>query len=218
MKTSLLKSAKTIKLDKKSLVIRKLILKSIEKSKRGHIGSAFSIIEILRVLYDDILKINVNNLNYTKRHKFILSKGHGCLGLYAILYLKKIITLDELNSFCEFGSILGGHPEHYKTPGVEVSTGSLGHGLSIGFGMALASKIDKINNKIYVLLGDGELQEGSIWETALSAGSKKTDNLKIIIDYNKVQTFDYVKNVVNIEPLVDKWRSFWFQGVSSKWS
>lgn len=194
-----------------SINIRKLILDAIVTSKRGHISSAFSIVEILYVLYFKNLNISPSNINKLTRDRFILSKGHGCLALYAILYLKKFITLKQLNSFCEKDSILGGHPESHLIPGVEFSTGSLGHGFSVGVGMAISSKIKKMTNHTFILLGDGELQEGSIWEAALSCSNKNLDNICVIIDYNKLQTYDLISNITPLEPLKDKWRSFGFE-------
>ena len=193
-----------------SFQIRELILNSIIQSRRGHIGSALSIVEILYVLYFKHMNISKNNINNLKRDRFILSKGHGCLALYVILYLKNFINLKDLNSFCLENSLLGGHPESHLIPGVEFSTGSLGHGLSVAVGMAISSKLNNLKNQVYVLLGDGELQEGSIWEAAMSCNNKNLNNLNIIIDY-KLQTFDFVSNITPLEPIFDKWKSFGFE-------
>jgi len=198
-----------IKLDKRSKVLRKHVVKCLLGGGRGHVGSALSLIEILRVLYDSILKFNPKNPKDINRDRLILSKGHGCLALYAILADKKFFNLKALNNTSKLNSNLGGHPEP-KARGVEVSTGSLGHGLPIGTGMALAAKIYKKKHKVFVIVGDGEINEGSIWEAAMSAAKHKLNNLKVIIDYNKIQSYGFTKEVLDLEPLKDKWRSFGF--------
>ena len=200
---------KTIKLDNRSIYLRKIVLSCVSKKGRGHIGPALSMIEILRVLYDKILK-NKNG----KRDRFILSKGHGCLGLYSILYDKGLIKKKHLENFGTTKSILGGHPEHF-VPGVEFSTGALGHGYPIASGVAKALKLKKNNNFVYCLLGDGEINEGSIWEAALSVSKHKLNNLITMIDYNKMQSYDFNKNVLNLEPLAQKWKSFGFNVLDS---
>ena len=197
------------KLDKRSKDLRLKIVKMLEVNKRGHVGSALSIVEILRVLYDSFLKYDPKNQNSENRDRFILSKGHGCLSLYAILADKKFIKEEVLSTYGNFDSILGGHPEN-KVPGVEACTGSLGHGLPIGTGMALALKIKKKKSKVVVLVGDGEINEGSIWESLLCASKHKLSNLLLIVDYNKMQSYSFTKEVVNLEPLSDKFKSFNF--------
>lgn len=197
------------KLDNRSKELRKIIINTMECGGRGHLGSAFSIVEILRVLYDDVLKYDVKNLQFKERDRFILSKGHGCLALYTILAEKGFFPKSELTKFCKSNSILGGHPEH-KIPGVEVSTGSLGHGLPYGIGFALNSIYEKLNYLTFVLIGDGESNEGSIWEGALCAGKHKLSNLTVLIDYNKYMSYGPVSEVQDLEPLADKWRSFGF--------
>lgn len=194
-----------IKLDKKSKYLRQLVLSCLLKKGRGHIGSAFSMIEILRVLYEKILKSNKK-----KRDRFILSKGHGCLALYAILFDQGILKKKYLNEFGTMNSILGGHPEH-MVPGIEFSTGALGHGFPIASGVAKALKLKKSNELVYCLLGDGEINEGSIWETALSVNKHNLNNLITMIDYNKMQSYDFNKYVLDLEPLTDKWKSFGFK-------
>jgi transketolase len=197
-------------LDERSKYLRKLIVQALEAGGRGHLGSSVSMLEVLRVLYDSILKYDCSNLHWEDRDRFILSKGHGCLGLYAILADKKFFDLQHLNTFCKFDSILGGHPERGKIPGVEASTGALGHGLPIGVGMAIAAKLKNKTHKIIVLTGDGEINEGSVWEAALSAGKHKLSNLTVLVDYNKIQSYGFTKEVLDLEPLVDKWKSFNF--------
>lgn len=210
--SELLVASKEIKLDERSKYLRKLILLALEGGKRGHIGSSMSLVEIIRVLYDSILKYDVTNLQSPARDRFILSKGHGCLALYALLADKKFISDDDLKKFCHFHAMLGGHPDS-KIPGVEVSTGSLGHGLSIAVGMAIAAKMQKKMHRIFVIMGDGELNEGSVWEGALCAAKHKLDNLVVIVDRNHLQSYDNSDVVLNLEPLVDKWKSFGFSAV-----
>src|SRR3990167_2922356 len=163
-------------LDERSIYLRKLVARGLAGGGRGHLGSAMSLIEILRVLYDEVLRFQPRNPAWKNRDRCILSKGHGCLGLYAILADKDYFQLEALDTFCKRDSILGGHPEAGKIPGVEASTGSLGHGMSIGIGMALAARIEKRDSRVFVIVGDGEINEGSVWEAALSAGKHCLDN------------------------------------------
>ncbi len=178
--------------------IRKNILKLSYKAKSSHIGSCLSIVEILAVLYHNILK---------KKDRFILSKGHAALALYCTLYQKKYISFKTLNSFGSNKTILMNHVSH-KVNGVEFSTGSLGHGLPVAIGKAIKFKINKEKNKVYVLMSDGEINEGTTWEGLLFASHHKLDNLNIIIDYNKIQSMDFINKVINIEPLKSKFLSF----------
>ena len=203
-------AAQKIILDDRSKYLRSLVVKSLLGAGRGHMGSAMSIIEILRVCYDSYIKHFPNDASNDSRDRLILSKGHGCLGLYALLADKGYFSISELDSVGSFNSILGGHPEHYKIPGVEASTGALGHGLSIGVGIAKALKMKKKNNKVIVLVGDGEINEGSIWEAAMSASKHNLNNLTVLIDYNKIQSYGFTSDVVDLEPLVEKWNSFGF--------
>ncbi len=210
MKIDYPNEALKIKLDEKSKSLRKLCVETLESGKRAHLGSAMSILEILSVSYYEFLNISPKNFDDINRDRFILSKGHGCLALYVILADLGFFDKSYLKKFCHPDSILGGHPEYKKINGVEASTGALGHGLPIGIGMAISAKINKINNKILVLLGDGEQNEGSIWESALSASKHQLDNLVVLIDYNKIQSYGFVKEVLNLEPLSNKWESFGF--------
>lgn len=197
-------------LDERSKELRRLIIRMIEQGRRGHVGPAGSIVEILRVLYDHWLKVKPAEPQWEDRDRFILSKGHGCLALYAVLADKGFFAMSELDSFCSQESTLGGHPEH-RVPGVEASTGALGHGLSIGVGMALAAKINKKNHRVAVVVGDGEINEGAIWEAAMSAAKHKLSNLTVFIDYNKLQSYGPTRIVLDLEPLVEKWRAFGFE-------
>jgi Transketolase, N-terminal subunit len=197
-------------LDERAIYLRKLVVRGLAGGGRGHLGPAMSLIEILRVLYDDVLRFQPQNPAWKDRDRCILSKGHGCLGLYAILADKGYFPLETLDTFCKRDSILGGHPEAGKIPGVEASTGSLGHGMSIGIGMALAARIEKRDSRVFVIVGDGEINEGSVWEAALSAGKHGLDNFTVLVDYNKIQASGPTKDVQDLEPLLDKWRSFGF--------
>ena len=171
-------------IDQKSKSLRRTIVRVFELCGRGHVGATFSLIEILRVLYDDILKYDAKNPHWHLRDRCILSKGHGCLALYAVLCEKGFFPEEEMWNFCKPLGLLGGHPEH-RIPGVEASTGSLGHGLPIGVGMALNAKIDKADYRTFVVVGDGECQEGSVWEAAMAASKHQLGNLTVIVDYNK---------------------------------
>jgi len=211
MNKKFLKKVLETKIDKRSKHLRSLVVRSLLGGGRGHMGSAMSLIEILRVLYDDIINFNPKNPKSPNRDRVILSKGHGCLALYSILVDKRFFKASELDRTSTLNSILGGHPESIKVPGVEASTGALGHGLSIGVGMALAAKLRKEKHNIYVIVGDGEINEGSIWEAALAASKHKLNNLKVLIDYNKIQSYGFVNKVLNLEPLKKKWQSFGFE-------
>jgi transketolase len=197
-------------LDERSRHLRRLILRGLEKGGRGHIGPSLSLVEIIRVLYDDFLRHDPARPHWRERDRFILSKGHGCLALYAVLADRGFFDPAELDRFCRFDSILGGHPETI-VPGVEACTGALGHGLSIGLGMALAARMSGRDSKVYVLLGDGEINEGSVWEAAACADKHRLSNLTAIIDYNKIQSAGSVFEIQNMEPLADKWTSFGFR-------
>ncbi|MCG8524777.1 MAG: transketolase [Opitutales bacterium] len=196
-------------LDKRSKALRKEMLKMLLAGKRGHLASALSLVEIFRVLYDDILTFNPKEPKWPGRDRCILSKGHGCMALYAILADKGYFPRQELKKFCTMDSLFGGHPEIF-IPGVEASTGSLGHGLSIGLGQALASRMDGRKPKVFVIVGDGEINEGSVWEAALSASKHKVEELTVIIDYNKQQSYSSTDEICPLEPLADKWRAFGF--------
>lgn len=197
-------------LDERSLHLRRLMVRMLRGGGRGHIGSTLSLIEILRVLYDDVLRFDAKNPRWKERDRCVLSKGHGCIALFAILADKGFFPEDEMDKFCRTDGILGGHPEYGKVPGVEASTGALGHGLSIAIGMALAARMQKRDSRIFALMGDGEINEGSVWEAAMCAGKHKLDNLTAIVDYNKIQSAGFTSEIQDLEPLADKWRSFNF--------
>ena len=196
-------------LDKRSLNLRQKIVRTMESSRRGHLGTAFSVVEILRVLYDDVLKFDPTDPNWLERDRCLLSKGHGCLALYVLLAEKGFFPEEDLSTFCQSGSMLGGHPDH-RTPGVEASTGSLGHGLPIGLGFALNAKYERSSVRTFVVIGDGESNEGSVWEAAMCAGKHKLDNLTVLVDYNKHQSYSSTYEVQDLEPIAAKWEAFGF--------
>lgn len=172
-------------------------------------GAAFSMTDIISVLYfDNVLKYDAKNPDWEDRDKFILSKGHACYALYAVLAKAGYFPEEELWHVGKPGSRFGGHPKMHDIPGVEASTGALGHGLSFAIGIAYANKVDKRDSHVYVVLGDGECQEGSIWEGALSAPTLELDNMTVIVDHNKLQAMDELENIVHMKPFADKWRAF----------
>ena len=197
-------------LDERSLYLRRLVVRALAGGGRGHVGSSLSLIEIMRVLYDDILSYRPLEPQWSDRDRCILSKGHGCLALYVILADKGFFPFEELDRFCRQESILGGHPEAGKVPGVEASTGALGHGLAIGVGRAIAMRHQGRSSRVFVTMGDGELDEGSVWEAALAASKHRLSNLIALIDYNKIQSAGRTSEILDLEPLADKWRSFGF--------
>lgn len=187
--------------------IREKTLKMVSKANASHIGSCLSTADILAILYSRILNVDPDNPNLPSRDRLILSKGHSAAILYATLAECGFFPKEWLDNYCQDGSPLTGHISHH-VPGVEVSTGSLGHGLPIGCGMALVGKRMKQCYRVFVILSDGELDEGSNWEPILFAPHHQLDNLVVIVDYNKIQSFGTVKEVLDLEPLVDKWKAF----------
>jgi len=190
------------------LAIKKDIIKMIYQAQSGHPGGSLSCANIIYLLYNNIMKINRENPQWSERDIFILSKGHAAPALYAVLSKIGFIKRDELFTLRDFGSNLQGHPVKNPKFGIEVSTGSLGMGLSIGVGCALAAKLDNKPKNVYVLLGDGELDEGAIWEAALAGSHYKLDNLIAIVDRNGIQIDGYTEEIMGLEPLADKWKAF----------
>lgn len=188
--------------------IRKDILRMLFETKSSHIGSCFSMVEILTALYFKILKINPENSGDPDRDRFILSKGHGVPALYPTLAKRGFMDKKTLEGFSKDGGTLGQHPDRDIYKGIEVTSGSLGHGLSIGAGMALAGKHDKKDYRVFVYLGDGELHEGSNWEAIMFSPQHKLDNLIAIIDYNKLQAIGRGEEIINLKPLKEKWEAF----------
>ena len=190
------------------LRIRHHVLRMTHRAQSAHVGTSLSMADLLAVLYGCVLKVDPTQPDWPERDRFILSKGHGCAGLYAVLAELGFFPLTWLDDFCRDGSRLAGHITHHGVPGVEVSTGSLGHGLPMGCGLALASKRDGQPYRVYTLLSDGECDEGSNWEAALFAAHHALDNLIAIVDYNKIQSLGTVQEVLKLEPLAAKWEAF----------
>ena len=198
-----------VPLDERSRHLRRQIVRVLEGGGRGHIGTSLSLVEMLRVLFDSVLRYDAKNPKWPGRDRFILSKGHGCITLYVLLQEKGYFPEEELWKFCRFDGILGGHPDP-KVPGIEVSTGSLGHGLPVAVGMAVAAKRRGDKHRVIAVLGDGECNEGSVWEAAMSAAKHRLDNLVAIVDYNKHQSYGSTYEVLDLEPFAAKWEAFGF--------
>lgn len=199
--------------DSKSLedharVIRRHIVKMIAKAGSGHPGSSLSAVDLLVALFYNKLRHNPQLPKWPDRDRFILSKGHGCPALYAVLAEQGYFSVDKLGTLRQFGSMLQGHPCMKKTPGIEISGGSLGQGLSVGLGIALAARLDKKDYRTYVMLGDGEIEEGQVWEAAMAASHYKADNLCAIIDQNGLQIDGFIHDIMSPHPIPDKWRGF----------
>ncbi len=188
--------------------IRKHAINMTSVGGSSHIGSILSIADILSVLYGSVMDYKANEPKWQNRDRFILSKGHAGAGVYAALAESGFMSVDKLKTHYQDGSDLSGHVSHKGVPGVEFSTGSLGHGLPVAVGMALAAKINKENHSVYVLMSDGECDEGSNWEAALFAPHHKLDNLVVIIDRNRLQSIHSTEDTLGLEPFVDKWQAF----------
>lgn len=195
-------------LEEKAKQIRRNIVTMISKAGSGHPGGSLSAVEIATVLYFHAMRINPEYPDWTDRDRFILSKGHAAPLLYAVLAERGYFPRDQLWSLRKLGSPLQGHPDLRKVPGVEMSTGSLGQGLSVAGGIALAGKLDGKDYRVYTLLGDGEIQEGMIWEAAMSAAHYKLDNLTAFLDHNGLQIDGPVSEVMSPEPVAEKWSAF----------
>ena len=183
--------------------LRRNIVQMVYEAKCGHIPSAFSILDILEILYRKVLKYSINDIHSKDRDYFILSKGHGCLALYVVLEKFGFVGKKELSSFSKHDSLLGEHPDCSKVPGIEASTGSLGHGLAFAAGIALGLKINKMPNKVIVLIGDGECNEGSIWESAHVCRNLNLGNMCAIVDWNHSS-----EQLLPADDLLNKWKSF----------
>jgi len=203
-----LTSEEEINLKKTANQIRKHVLRTIKAGGAGHIGGALSCTDMLTVLYFKILKVDPQNPNWPQRDRFILSAGHKCLALYGTLAEKGFFDKSLLDTYGTLCTKLGGHPDMHKLPGVESNTGALGHGLSIAGGMAMGLKMDGLDAKVYVILGDGELAEGSNWEAAAAASHHKLDNLVVFVDRNKFQHGGRTVDFMSYEPLDKRWESF----------
>ena len=199
---------KVDRLRKLATSVRRRDLQMVYNAKLGHIGGDFSATDILVTLYFGVLRIDPRRPDDPERDRFILSKGHCAGALYATLAHAGFFPLDELDTFAQPLSRLNGHPDRKKVPGVETNTGPLGHGLPVGVGCALGAKIDGAAWRTFVLTGDGELQEGSNWEAALSAAHYRLDDLTVIVDRNGLQQGDFTERTMHLDPLADKWRAF----------
>lgn len=183
--------------------LRKTIARLVHSAKEGHIPSSFSIIDLLQYLYRHVLQFDKDDPSWEGRDYFILSKGHGCAALYVVLHQFGFLTDEDLAQYSQYGGRLGGHPDVTKVPGVEASTGSLGHGFPLAAGLALGLKIQEKPNRIFALLGDGECNEGTIWESALVASRQKLNNLIAMVDLN-----GSAAQILPVDPLIDKWKAF----------
>ena len=210
-----MKITETLALEKIANNIRMDILEEVYNAKSGHIGGAFSIADILTVLYFNEMNIDAKNPNSPDRDRLVLSKGHASAALYAALAEKGYIDKEELKTFRNIDSNLQGHPDMNKVPGVDMTTGSLGQGLSVANGMAISSKLDSRGYRVYCILGDGELQEGQVWEASMTAEKYQLDNLCVIVDANELQLTDSTMNVkgINYNDIEQKFRAFGFQTV-----
>lgn len=188
--------------------MRRTAIEMIAEAKSGHPGGSLSAAEIVVTMFFDVLRHDPTNPAWKDRDRFILSKGHCCPILYAVMAECGYCPKESLNTLRKLGSIYQGHPDVRFLPALEASTGSLGQGLSLALGMALSAKLDGSPARSYVVLGDGEIQEGQVWEAAMFASFQKIDNVVAIVDYNKIQLDGFVKDILDLEPLADKWRSF----------
>lgn len=191
--------------------LRVAVVKSIYNAGSGHLGGSLSAADILAALYFEKMRINPDEPDWDERDRFVLSKGHAGPILYATLAMRGYFPVEELSTLRKMGSRLSGHPACFKAPGVDMTSGSLGHGLSVGLGMRLAGRVRGKDYRVFVLLGDGELQEGQVWEAAMAAAHFKVDNLVAIVDYNRVQLDGTIDEIMEVAPLADKWRSFGWQ-------
>ena len=195
-------------LQKTALNVRKKILRMIKAGKSGHVGGALSAADILAALYFQVMRVDPENPLWRERDRFVLSAGHKCLALYAALAEKGFFDEQILDTYGALESKLPGHPDMYKLPGVETNTGALGHGLSIAGGMAMGLRMDELDSKVYVLMGDGELAEGSNWEAAAACSHHQLTNLLVFVDRNTWQISGKTVDVMSYEPLNERWKSF----------
>lgn len=194
--------------------VRKDIIKMLTASGSGHPGGSLSAVEILTTLYFREMKVNIEDPKNPERDRFVLSKGHAAPVLYSVLAEKGFFNKEELNGLRKLGSILQGHPNMNYVPGVDMSTGSLGQGISTAVGMAIAGKLDKKDYRVFSLLGDGELQEGEVWEATMAAAQFKLDNLTAFVDYNGLQIDGRTQDVMSPEPIDEKFKAFGWHVIS----
>jgi len=197
-----------LNLKRVALNIRKNVLRMIKAGKAGHVGGALSSTDILAVLYFKVMKVDPQNPKWPQRDRFVLSAGHKCLALYGTLAEKGFFDKSLLDTYGSLNSKLPGHPDMYKLPGVETNTGALGHGLSIAGGMAMGLRMDGLSSRVYVIMGDGELAEGSNWEAAAAMSHHKLDNILVFVDRNRLQISGPTVEVMSYEPLDKRWEAF----------
>lgn len=197
-----------MRLKNTALNIRKNILRMVKAGRSGHIGGALSSTEILTALYFNLMRVDPKNPKWRERDRFVLSAGHKCLALYGTLAEKGFFDKAVLDTYGSLGSKLPGHPDMYTIPGIETNTGALGHGLSIAGGMAIGLRMDGLDSKVYVIMGDGELAEGSNWEAAAAVSHHALDNILVFVDRNTLQISGPTVEVMNYEPLEKRWESF----------
>jgi transketolase len=193
--------------------IRKEVIQMTTAAGSGHPTTCFSATELVIALYSRVLRVRAKEPNWPDRDRFILSKGHAAPLLYAVMAHAGYFPVDQLMTLRKLDSPLQGHPEKRRLAGVEASTGSLGQGISIGIGMALAARMDRKDARVYVLTGDGEIEEGQVWEAAMFAGTHKLDNLTVIVDANQLQQDGWVKDTLALDPLVPKWQAFGWHAI-----
>lgn len=206
-----LKITEIKELEEKSKQIKKGIIEAVYSNKSGHPGGSLSISDIMTVLYFNEMNIKPENPNWEDRDRLVLSKGHCSPALYSCLANRGYFDVEELKTFRNINSRLQGHPDKNKVPGVDMTTGSLGQGLSAANGMAIAGKMDKKNYRVYCILGDGEIEEGQVWEAAMAANKYKLDNLCVIVDNNNLQIDGTIEEVMNSYPIDEKFKSFGFE-------
>ena len=195
-------------LRRQARIIRQRVMTTLLAAGRGHVGGSLSSVDILTALYFHVMRVDPENPRWPGRDRFVLSKGHASAALCPVLAERGFFSRELLDTFNQLDSPFSMHPDMLKIPGADMSTGSLGHGLSRGLGMALAARLQKDDRNTFVLLGDGELAEGSVWEAAMAAAHFKVDNLLAVVDRNRLQVDDFTDRVMELEPIADKWRAF----------
>lgn len=196
------------RLEEQAVQLRRAIVEMIHAAKAGHPGGSLSAVDMITALYFHVMRIDPQNPRWEDRDRFVLSKGHACPALYAALARRGFFDPKHLTTLRQYHSILQGHPDMNKTPGIDISSGSLGNGLAIGVGMAMSGRLHHQDYMTYVMLGDGEVQEGMVWEAAMAAHHHDLGNLVAIVDCNGVQINGWVNEIMTVEPLADKWRAF----------
>lgn len=196
------------RLEEQAVQLRRDIVEMIHAAKAGHPGGSLSAVDMITALYFHVMRIDPQNPRREDRDRFVLSKGHACPALYAALARRGFFDPKHLTTLRQYHSILQGHPDMNKTPGIDISSGSLGNGLAIGVGMAMSGRLHHQDYMTYVMLGDGEVQEGMVWEAAMAAHHHDLGNLVAIVDCNGVQINGWVNEIMTVEPLADKWRAF----------